>query len=208
VSSLRSAKARRAKPMLAAPARERHECRYPGLGSKVSPPDASCELKKGELMAEERILVVDDEEAVRQVFQDYFTILGYQVVTAESGRDALKKFVPGGFDCVLCDLVMPEMNGMDFLKELRTLDEKVAFFMMTGYPSVETALDAIKAGAYDYITKPVNLEDVRFKVERAMRMKGVEKSLKTVNGLLWAVIISIPVWLALGIILGIVWRRI
>jgi DNA-binding NtrC family response regulator len=100
------------------------------------------------------------------------------------------------------------MNGMEFLRELRALDERVAFFMMTGHPSVETALDAIKAGAYDYITKPVSLEDVRFKIERAMRMRGVEKSLKTVNGLLWAVIISIPVWLALGIILGIVWKRI
>ncbi len=159
-------------------------------------------------MAGERILVVDVEEDIRRVFQDFFTMLGYQVVTAESGSDALKKFVPGEFDCVLCDLVMPEMNGMEFLRELRGLDERVAFFMMTGHPSVETALDAIKAGAYDYITKPVSLEDVRFKIERAMRMRGVEKSLKTASGLLWAVIISIPVWLALGIILGIVWKRI
>ena len=159
-------------------------------------------------MAGERILVVDDEEDIRRVFQDFFTMLGYQVVTAESGRDALGKFVPGEFDCVLCDLVMPEMNGMEFLRELRARDERVAFLMITGHPSVETALDAIKAGAYDYITKPVSLEDVRFKIERAMRLRGVEKSLKTVNGLLWAVIISIPVWLALGIILGIVWKRI
>jgi len=159
-------------------------------------------------MAGERILVVDDEENIRRVFQDYFTMLGYRVATAESGRDALGKFVPDQFDSVLCDLVMPEMDGMEFLRELRALDGKVTFFMMTGHPSVETALDAMKAGAYDYITKPVSLEDVRFKIERAMRMRGVEKSLKTVSGLLWAVIISIPVWLALGIILGIVWRRI
>jgi two-component system response regulator AtoC len=158
-------------------------------------------------MAGERILVVDDEEAIRRIFQDYFTMLGYQVVTAASGRDALSKFVPGEFDCVLSDLLMPEMDGMEFLKQLREIDEKVAFFMMTGHPSVETALDAIKAGAYDYVSKPVNLEDVRFKIERAMRMRGVEKSLKSVHGLLWAVIISIPVWLALGIIFGIVWRR-
>ena len=59
-------------------------------------------------MAGERILVVDDEEDIRRVFQDFFTMLGYQVVTAESGSDALKKFVPGEFDCVLCDLVMPK----------------------------------------------------------------------------------------------------
>jgi len=172
--------------------------------SLSEPPDKG----EGGFMAGERILVVDDEENIRRVFQDYFTMLGYQVATAESGRDALGKFVPGQFDSVLCDLVMPEMDGMEFLRELRALDEKVTFLMMTGHPSVETALDAMKAGAYDYITKPVSLEDVRFKIERAMRMRGVEKSLKTVSGLLWAVIISIPVWLALGIILGIVWRRI
>jgi len=159
-------------------------------------------------MAGERILVVDDQEEIRRIFRDYLTALGYRVVTAESGRDALHKFVPGEFDCVLCDLVMPEMNGMDFLRELRSLDGRVAFFMMTGYPSIETALEAIRAGAYDYVTKPVSMEDVRLKIERAMRMRNVEKSLKTVNGLLWAVLISIPVWLALGIIFGLIWRRI
>jgi hypothetical protein len=74
-------------------------------------------------------------------------------------------------------------------------------------PRGETALEAVQNGAYDYITKPVNLEDVRIKVERAMRMKRVEKSLKTVSGLFWALIISIPVWLVLGIVLGIVWKR-
>jgi two-component system, NtrC family, response regulator AtoC len=160
-----------------------------------------------EPMAGKRLLVVDDEGQIRRVFEDYFTSLGYLVVTAESGRDALEKFVPGDFDCVFCDLMMPEMDGMEFLRELRKVDKKTAFFLMTGYPSIETAIDAIKLGAYDYITKPVNLEEVRIKIERAMHLKGVETSLKKANGLLWAVLISMPIWLILGIIVGVIWKQ-
>ncbi|MGC9976610.1 MAG: response regulator [Syntrophales bacterium] len=158
-------------------------------------------------MAGERLLIVDDEEGIRNIFEDYFGSLGYQVVTAKTGKDALEKFVPGQFDCVLSDLVMPEMDGLDFLRQLRGQDRKTAFFLMTGYPSVETAIEAIKQGAFDYITKPLNLEDVRIKVERAVHVKDIESSLKRVSGLLWGLIISIPIWLILGNILGMVWKR-
>lgn len=79
--------------------------------------------------------------------------------------------------------------------------------MMTGYPSVETAIEAIKKGAYDYITKPLNLEDVRIKLERALRSKDIERSLKKVTGVLWGLIVSIPIWLILGIVLGTVWKK-
>ena len=158
-------------------------------------------------MAGERLLIVDDEEGIRRIFEDYFGSLGYQVVTAKTGKDALEKFVAGQFDCVLSDLVMPEMDGLDFLRQIREQDGKTAFLLMTGYPSVETAIEAIKQGAYDYITKPLNLEDVRIKVERAIHMKDIESSLKRVSGLLWGLIVSIPIWLILGIILGIVWKR-
>ena len=153
-----------------------------------------------------RLLVVDDEEPIRQMFRDYFTTLGYQVATAQSGRDALTQLVPGGFDCILCDLMMPEMDGMELLQELRTQDKTTPFLMMTGYPSLETAIDAIKRGAYDYITKPVNLDDVYFKIKRAIHTKNVEKSLKKANGFLWALVISVPFWLILGIIFGLIWR--
>jgi len=157
-------------------------------------------------MADGRLLVVDDEGPIRQMFTDYFTSLGYQVVTAKSGRDALEKFVPGAFDCVLCDLMMPEMDGIEFLQELRVQDRTTPFLMMTGYPSLESAVDAIKRGAYDYITKPVNLEDVYYKIERAIHTKGIEKSLRKASGFLWALVISVPFWLVLGIVLGLVWR--
>jgi two-component system response regulator PilR (NtrC family) len=158
-------------------------------------------------MAGERLLVVDDEESIRDIFADYFGSIGYEVETATSGKDGLEKFVPDRFDCVICDLVMPEMDGLEFLRRLWERDSKTPFFMMTGYPSVETAVEAINQGAYDYITKPLNFEDVRIKLERALRSRDVERSLKKVTGVLWGLIVSIPIWLILGIVLGIVWKK-
>jgi DNA-binding NtrC family response regulator len=159
-------------------------------------------------MARERLLVVDDEEPIRRLFEDYFTELGYEVVTAGSGRDALDKVTPGIFDGVLCDLMLPEMDGLAILKEFRSIDPKAMFFMMTGYPSVESAITAIQLGAYDYITKPVNLEDVRYKIERAMKVRAMEKSLRKTSGFLWAVLVSVPLWIIVGIIVGLVLRKI
>ena len=102
---------------------------------------------------------------------------------------------------------MPDMNGLELLERLREQRKKVPFLMITGYPTIETAVDVMKRGAYDYITKPLQLEDVRIKVERALHTKGLEKSLKKLSGIAWAILISIPIWLILGIILGKIWRN-
>jgi DNA-binding NtrC family response regulator len=102
--------------------------------------------------------------------------------------------------------MMPKMDGMELLKQIRQKDAKVVFLMITGYPSIESAIEAMKAGAYDYITKPFKFEDVNIKLDRVLYARNLEKSLKKVNGLMWGLIISIPIWLILGIILGLVWR--
>ena len=81
------------------------------------------------------------------------------------------------------------------------------FFLITGYPTLETAVDAIKNGAYDYVVKPFNLEDLKFKVERALLNRRLKESLKKTSGMLWALLISVPIWLILGIVLGIIWKR-
>lgn len=153
-----------------------------------------------------RILVVDDEEVTRSVLNDYFVRSGYDVVTANDGEDALKKFIPGVFDCVISDLFMPGIDGLELLKEIKRRDDKVFFLMITGYPSIDRAVDTMKEGAYDYVTKPFHMEDMRLKVERILNVKKAEKSLKTITSLFWGLIISVPIWLILGIILGIVWK--
>ena len=151
-----------------------------------------------------RILVVDDDESIRLMLKDYFAGFGYDVVAAGDGEDALKKFSPGKFDCVISDLMMPKIDGISLLKKIKSLDKKIFFLMITGYPSIDNAIDAIKEGAYEYITKPFHMEDIRIKVERVLGAKKAAESLKRMTGLFWALIFSAPIWLILGIILGIV----
>ncbi len=149
-----------------------------------------------------RVMVVDDEENIREVLSSYLTGLGYQVVTAKDGQDALNKFQKDQFDLIISDLLMPNIDGLDLLKQIREKDRDVIFLMITGYPSIETAVEAIKKGAYDYITKPFHMEDVKIRIERAFEKKNLKERLSTVQGFVWALIFSIPVWLILGIILA------
>jgi len=153
-----------------------------------------------------RILVVDDDETIRTTLDEYFAMLGYDVVTASDGEDALNKFVPGEFDCIISDLIMPRIDGLELLKKVNLQEKKVMFLMMTGYPSVDNAVNAMKHGAYDYVTKPIVMEDLRMKVERMLNAKKTQDSLKTITNLFWSLIISVPIWLILGIVLGLVWK--
>jgi len=157
-------------------------------------------------MSAGRILVVDDDETIRTTLDEYFAMLGYDVVTAYDGEDALNKFVPGEFDCIISDLMMPKVDGLELLKKVNLQEKKVLFLMMTGYPSVDNAVNAMKHGAYDYVTKPIVMEDLRMKVERMLNAKKTQDSLKTITNLFWSLIISVPIWLILGIVLGLVWK--
>ncbi len=148
------------------------------------------------------VMVVDDEENIREVLSNYLTSLGYYVVTAKDGTDALEKFKPGNFDLIISDLLMPNVDGLELLRRIREQDKEVVFLMITGYPSIETGVEAIKQGAYDYITKPFHMEDVKLRIERAFEKKNLKERLSTVQGFVWALLFSIPIWLILGIILA------
>ncbi len=152
------------------------------------------------------LLIVEDDEITRNLLTDFFRQQNYTVVTAADGLEALKKFNPDETDCILSDLVMPGMDGMTLLKKVKERTDRVPFLIITGYPNLDSALEAMKSGAYDYITKPLQLEDVRLKVERALQTRALQKSLKSLTGIAWAVIISIPLWLILGILFGKVWK--
>ena len=148
------------------------------------------------------VMVVDDEENIREVLSSYLKSLGYAVVSAVDGEDALTKFKRGNFDLIISDLLMPTVDGLELLKKIREQDRNVIFLMITGYPSIETAVEAIKKGAYDYITKPFHMEDVKIRIERAFEKKNLKERLSTVQGFAWALLFSIPLWLILGIILA------
>jgi len=149
-----------------------------------------------------RVLVVDDEEGMRQILTEYLNEFGYEVVCAVNGREAMQKYKSGHFDIVLSDLVMSPMDGLELLGDIMKLNPEAVFIMMTGYPSLNSAMEAMKRGARDYITKPFNIDEIRLKIDRVFLERSLKGRLKNVQGVIWALVISIPVWLILGIILA------
>ena len=149
----------------------------------------------------ERILVVDDDKGVRDALYEYLGSLEYAVVTAEDGEDALNKYQKGEFEAILADLIMPNVDGMELLKRIREVNDDVIFLMITGHPSIGTAVESINRGADDYITKPFHLEDVNLRLTKAIEKRTLKNRLKTAQGLAWGLMLSIPLWLLLGIIL-------
>ena len=148
------------------------------------------------------MLVVDDEKSVRDLLAEYLNEYGYEVTCAANGQDALKLYKQGHFDIILSDLNMAPMDGLELLSQVKEINSDAIFIMITGYPSITSSIEAIKKGARDYITKPFNIDEIRVKVERALLEKSLQGRLKNAQGIVWALIISIPVWLVLGIILA------
>ncbi len=158
-------------------------------------------------MGKERILIVDDEEAIREILAEFCRSLDYEAVIAASGEEALEKFKPDAFDCVISDISMPGMNGIELLKNIKTIDKRVVFLIITGYPSIESAVEAMKLGAYDYITKPFNMEDMQLKIERALYTRSLENSLRSVNTRMKRLIFLAPILVVLAILFGMMWKH-
>jgi two-component system response regulator PilR (NtrC family) len=153
-------------------------------------------------MEKKKVLVVDDEQDVRETLESVLQKIDYDSVTAANGEEALDIIRNQKVDIVLSDLYMPVMNGIELLKRVKSEKKNIIFLMITAHPTIETAVDAIKKGAYDYLTKPFHIEEVRIKLNRALEKQGLAHSLRWANGMIWALIISIPIWLILGIILA------
>ena len=155
---------------------------------------------------EARILVVDDEKQAADMLVDYLSNLGYQTVAAYDGREALSKFEQGDFQLIITDLKMPEMDGMELLEAAKSLDKRVVVVVITGYGTIESAVEAIKKGAYDFIPKPFKMEELEIIVNRALERHALSRDLGVFRGLTLALIISVPLWLTLGIVLARVWK--
>ena len=149
-----------------------------------------------------RILVVDDDPAILDVLGQYMKLIGLEPVCAASGEEALAAFKKNHFDIVVSDIKMANMDGLTLLGEIKRLDPDVIFIVITGYPSIETVLEAMKKGAVDYIVKPFQFDEIKLKIERALVEKDMNKQLRSNQGIIWSLIISIPVWLILGIVLA------
>jgi DNA-binding NtrC family response regulator len=122
-------------------------------------------------MNQRKILIVDDELSVRKSLEEWFREDGFQVTTAEDGEAALRQMPAGPYDIIVVDLKMPGMDGITLQKRVREIDRDAAIIILTAYASVETAVEALKLGAFDYITKPVDPDDLSHVVQNALRQK-------------------------------------
>jgi two-component system response regulator AtoC len=134
-----------------------------------------------EMTSMKRVLVVDDETNMRHMLQVLLTKAGYFADTAGDGFEALEKLEKGEFDLVLCDLKMPRMDGMTFLNQAREKFPEGTFIMMSAYGNIDDALESMKIGAYDYISKPFKTDEVLLtlkKAEERERLKAENLSLQ------------------------------
>src|SRR5688572_27015831 len=115
-----------------------------------------------------RILVVDDEKVIREILSEFLSLEGYVVRTVEDGVEALKELQRRSYNLVISDLKMPMMGGLELIERITTLGIPVLTVIMTGFGTVETAIEAMKQGAYDYILKPFKVEEVVHIVQRGL----------------------------------------
>jgi two-component system response regulator AtoC len=120
-----------------------------------------------------QILVIDDEPAIRQILSATVTRAGHTVEMAASGREALMRLAKGDVEVALCDINMPDLTGIEVVKEARAAGVDTTFIMITAYSSVDTAIDAMKAGAIDYMIKPLRQEELLQRLDQIAEMRGL-----------------------------------
>jgi DNA-binding NtrC family response regulator len=114
------------------------------------------------------ILIIDDEKAIRKTLSEILSYEGYKIEEASDGEEGLRKFRDKTFDVVLCDIKMPKLDGIEFLDKVREYNPDVPVIMISGHGTIETAVEAVKKGAYDYIAKPPDLNRLLITIRNAM----------------------------------------
>ena len=127
-----------------------------------------------------RILIVDDNKDLREILEEYLKDGGDVTEGADNGKEALLRHNQNPYDLVITDLNMPEMSGIELMKTIRKDTDMTEFIIITGYASIDSAVEAIKIGAYDYIVKPFRMEELKVVVKNAkdkIKLKNINAQL-------------------------------
>jgi two-component system nitrogen regulation response regulator NtrX len=114
------------------------------------------------------ILIIDDEKAIRKTLSEILSYEGYKMDEAGDGEEGLKKFKEKDYDVILCDIKMPKIDGIEFLEKAKEANPDIPIIMISGHGTIETAVEAVKKGAYDYISKPPDLNRLLITIRNAM----------------------------------------
>jgi DNA-binding NtrC family response regulator len=127
------------------------------------------------------ILIIDDERAIRKTLGEILGFEGYKIEEAADGEEGLGKFRQKMFDVVLCDIKMPKLDGLEFLEKARALNPDVPIIMVSGHGNIDTAVEAVKKGAYDYISKPPDLNRLLITLRNALDKTNLVKETKVLR---------------------------
>ena len=128
-----------------------------------------------------KLLIIDDERAIRSTLTEILQHEGYKAEAAENGEDGLKKFSSENFDVVLCDIKMPKMDGIEFLEKAKAINPDIPIIMISGHGNIETAVEAVKKGAYDFISKPPDLNRMLITIRNATDKTTLVTETKTLK---------------------------
>jgi two-component system nitrogen regulation response regulator NtrX len=128
-----------------------------------------------------KILVIDDEKSIRNTLKEILEYEGHEVQDAADGLEGLKKIESEKFDIVLCDIKMPKMDGLELLDKIMELQSETPVIMISGHGTIETAVEAIKKGAYDFISKPLDLNRMLITLRNALDRSSLVKETKTLK---------------------------
>ncbi len=127
------------------------------------------------------ILIIDDEKAIRKTLGEILSYEGYKIIEAADGEEGWKLFCKHTCDVVLCDIKMPKMDGIEFLSKATQENPEVPIIMISGHGNIETAVDAVKKGAFDYVSKPPDLNRLLITIRNALDINTLTKETKTLK---------------------------
>ncbi|WP_118973342.1 sigma-54-dependent transcriptional regulator [Taibaiella koreensis] len=127
------------------------------------------------------ILIIDDERSIRSTLSEILGFEGYKTTEAIDGQDAIKKIEEGTYDCILCDIKMPKADGIEVLEKAKTLAPDTPFIVISGHGNIDTAVEAVKKGAFDYISKPPDLNRLLITIRNAMEKKTLVAETRTLK---------------------------
>ena len=150
------------------------------------------------------IWVVDDEDAVRDALESMIKELGYQVRSFSTAEEVLGAYKTADAtpDVVITDVRMPGMSGMDLTRAILEIDPHAILIILTAYPSIPNAVESIRGGAADFLSKPCRIEEMRIRLEHALESRDLQTRLKKTRMIALGLIASLPIWFILGILLA------
>src|SRR5512136_153214 len=130
---------------------------------------------RGKRMSKDKILVADDEQSMREFLDIMLKKEGYKVSLAANGDEVLKLAERDIFDLIIMDIRMPKLDGIAVLKKIKALSPETIVIMITAYASADTTIRAMKEGAYDYVTKPFKVDEIKLIIRNALEKKNLQK---------------------------------